>query len=137
MHCDLNWTVRGAAAPHEWAFVDPHAYFDWHRQFGTNVTYMQAYTFGGYAFYPTRLGPVAPGPARQAATGQSGRQASRLSSPTAGTAVFPSAVIGARPSVGGHSGRTCPAPAAVGPAAAHTRFCNWQAGHVYITRNTN
>ncbi len=65
MHCDLNWTVRGASAPHEWAFVDPEEYFDWHVQFGTNVMYCQAYIFGGTAFYPSRLGPVAPGPGSQ------------------------------------------------------------------------
>lgn len=65
MHCDLNWTVRGPAAPHEWAFVDPYAYFRWHMELGTNVMYCQAYIFGGTAFYPTKLGPVAPGPGNQ------------------------------------------------------------------------
>ncbi len=65
MHCDLNWTVNGAAAPHEWAFVDPDEYFAWHQDFGTNVMYCQAYIFGGTAFYPTKLGPVAPGPGSQ------------------------------------------------------------------------
>jgi hypothetical protein len=65
MNCDLNWTTRGAAAPHEWAFVDPEEYFDWHMEFGNNVMYCQAYIFGGTAFYPTRLGPVAPGPGSQ------------------------------------------------------------------------
>ena len=59
MHCDLNWTVRGASAPHEWAFVDPQEYFDWHMAFGTNVMYCQAFVFGGTAFYPTKLGPWA------------------------------------------------------------------------------
>jgi|LakMenEpi03Aug12_release.lakeMendotaPanAssembly.Ray.scaffolds.fasta_scaffold65417_3 hypothetical protein len=62
MHCDLNWTVNGPAAPHEWAFIDPQEYFDWHMEVGTNVMYCQAYIFGGTAFYPTKLGPVAPGP---------------------------------------------------------------------------
>ena len=65
MHCDLNWTVRGASAPHEWAFIAPEEYFAWHMEFGTNVMYCQAYIFGGTAFYPTRLGPVAPGPGSQ------------------------------------------------------------------------
>jgi len=67
--CDLNWVrldkpVRGAppAAPQDWAFVNPQDYFDWHKEFGVNVMFCQAYTFGGYAFYPTKLGPVAPGP---------------------------------------------------------------------------
>lgn len=62
MHCDLNWTTQGPSAPHDWAFVDPDAYFAWHREFGTNVIYCQAYVFGGTAFYPSKLGPVAPGP---------------------------------------------------------------------------
>jgi len=65
MHCDLNWTVTGPASPHEWAFVDPEEYFNWHMEFGTNVMYCQAYIFGGTAFYPTKLGPVAPGPGSQ------------------------------------------------------------------------
>jgi len=67
--CDLNWVrldnpVRGTppAAPQDWAFVNPQEYFDWHQAFGVNVMFCQAYTFGGYAFYPTKLGPVAPGP---------------------------------------------------------------------------
>ena len=63
--CDLNWTTTGAAAAHEWASVDPRAYFDWHVEFGSSAIFCQAYTFGGYAFYPTRLGPVAPGPGQQ------------------------------------------------------------------------
>lgn len=65
MHCDLNWTVKGAAAPHEWAFINPEEYFNWHMDFGTNVMYCQAYIFGGTAFYPSKLGPVAPGPGNQ------------------------------------------------------------------------
>jgi hypothetical protein len=65
MHCDLNWTVDGAAAAHDWAHIDPQEYFDWHVEFGSNVIYCQAYTFGGFAFYDTRLGPVAPGPGRE------------------------------------------------------------------------
>jgi hypothetical protein len=67
--CDLNWVrldqpVRGTppAAPQDWAFINPQDYFDWHKEFGVNVMFCQAYTFGGYAFYPTKLGPVAPGP---------------------------------------------------------------------------
>ena len=67
MHCDLNWAVdpvQRPAAPHDWAFVDPQEYFHWHREFGTNVMYCQAYLFGGTALYPTELGPVAPGPGR-------------------------------------------------------------------------
>lgn len=62
MNCDFNWTVFGAAGPQDWAFVDPKEYFDWHVEFGDNCIYCQAYTFGGYAYYPTKLGAVAPGP---------------------------------------------------------------------------
>lgn len=66
-NCDLNWVYLEAgdtppAAAHEWACVDPQEYYQWHRQFGCNAIFCQAYTFTGYAFYPTRLGPVAPGP---------------------------------------------------------------------------
>ena len=70
--CDLNWTYYDQpfvhtppSAPHDWANVDPRAYFDWHVEFGNNVLFCQAYTFCGYAFYPTRLGPVAPGPGQE------------------------------------------------------------------------
>jgi len=74
MHCDLNWVVdptkpasapHEAAAPHDWAFIDPQEYFDWHMSFGTNVMYCQAYLFGGTALYPSKLGPLAPGPGSQ------------------------------------------------------------------------
>ena len=70
--CDLNWTYfdkptkrTPPAAPHDWAFINPKEYFDWHVNFGVNVMFCQAYTFGGYAFYPTKLGPVAPGPGQE------------------------------------------------------------------------
>jgi hypothetical protein len=46
---------------HEWADLDPVEYFELHRDFGVNAFFTYAYTFGGYAFYPTKLGPVAPG----------------------------------------------------------------------------
>ncbi|MFP4026244.1 MAG: hypothetical protein ACLFWL_00445 [Candidatus Brocadiia bacterium] len=68
MHCDLNWAAdphQRPAAPHDWAFIDPKEYFDWHMEFGTNVMYCQAYLFGGTALYPSKLGPVAPGPGSQ------------------------------------------------------------------------
>ena len=67
--CDLNWTYfdqpfvhTPPSMPHDFAFIDPLEYFNWHRDFGNNTMFLQAYTFCGYAFYPTRLGPVAPGP---------------------------------------------------------------------------
>lgn len=70
--CDLNWAYfdepyvyKPPAAPQDWANIDPVDYFTWHREFGNNVMFCQAYTFGGYAFYPTRLGPTAPGPGRE------------------------------------------------------------------------
>jgi len=66
--CDLNF-ARAKEPPHaprpsrpeDWAAVDAQEYFDWHREFGNNVIFLQAYAFGGYAFYPTKLGPVAAG----------------------------------------------------------------------------
>lgn len=66
--CDLNWSkfdlpveTLSVSAAQDWACIDPKEYFQWHRNFGNNVTFCQAYTFGGYAFYPSRLGPTAPG----------------------------------------------------------------------------
>ncbi len=66
---DLNWSTfeeprafTAASAPQDWAFIDPEAYFKYHLDFGCNIGFCQAYTFGGYAFYPSKLGPVAPGP---------------------------------------------------------------------------
>ncbi len=70
--CDLNFVYLDKpfkqtppSAPQDWAFIDPKAYFEWHKDFGVNVMFMQAYTFGGYAFYPTKLGAQAPGPGRE------------------------------------------------------------------------
>jgi hypothetical protein len=64
--CDLNWSMDGdtvvPSAPHDWAFIDPDAYFDWHRDFGNNACFCQAFAYPGYALYPTKLGPIAPGP---------------------------------------------------------------------------
>ena len=65
--CDLNWTrysdtYSPASLPQDWAFIDPKEYVDWHLEFGNNTMFCQAYTFCGYAFYPSKLGPVAPGP---------------------------------------------------------------------------
>jgi hypothetical protein len=67
--CDLNWTryddkYAPPSMPQDWAFIDPQEYADWHLHFGNNALFCQAFTFCGYAFYPTRLGPVAPGPGR-------------------------------------------------------------------------
>jgi len=70
--CDLNFARSGIpphaprpSVPKDWAAVDPQQYFDWHRDFGNNVMFLQAYAFGGYAFYPSKLGPVAPGAGSQ------------------------------------------------------------------------
>jgi len=67
--CDLNFiapkgdrVVMTPALPQDWAFLDPQEYFAWHRDFGVNIFFLQGYSYCGYAFYPTRLGPVAPGP---------------------------------------------------------------------------
>jgi len=72
MVCDLNFVrldkpfrTDQPSAPHDWAFVDPKEYFQWHRDFGNNAISCDAYTFCGYAFYPTKLGPVAPGPGQE------------------------------------------------------------------------
>ena len=68
---DFNWVMDPppnesprVSGPHEWAFVDPKEYFDWHLKIGNNAIFLQAYAHGGYAFYPTKLGPTAPGPGR-------------------------------------------------------------------------
>lgn len=70
--CDFNWCIWDKpsqhvtlSAPQDWAFVDPDAYFNWHRDFGVNCFFAHAYTHAGFAFYPTKLGPVAPGPGSQ------------------------------------------------------------------------
>jgi len=70
--CDFNWCAWDEpayhvtlSAPQDWAFVNPEEYFNWHRDFGVNCMFCQAYTHTGYAFYPTKLGPVAPGPGSQ------------------------------------------------------------------------
>lgn len=69
MMFDLNWSKHDAphpcnlpSSPQDWAWVDPQTYFDWQVGVGNNAIFLQAYTYGGYAFYPTRLGPVPPGP---------------------------------------------------------------------------
>lgn len=66
--CDFNWTAldeplqsNPPSAAHDWAGVDPQAYYDWHMAFGNNVIFCQAYAFSGYAFYPSKLGPLAAG----------------------------------------------------------------------------
>lgn len=69
--CDLNWIARKGpqvaitpALPQDWAYLDPEEYFAWHRDFGVNIFFLQGYVWCGYAFYPTKLGPVAPGPGK-------------------------------------------------------------------------
>jgi len=61
--CDFNWALKKdgsarASMPGDWAHVDPRKYFDWHREFGVNVMFCQAYCSSGYALYPSKLGPV-------------------------------------------------------------------------------
>ena len=75
--CDLNWIYveektcnpfipnQIPSAPHDWAFINPKEYFDWTIDRGANAIWLQAYTFCGYAFYPTKLGAVAPGPGQE------------------------------------------------------------------------
>lgn len=67
--CDLNWScvqkgdemVSVASAPQDWYDIDPAEYYNWHKDMGCNITFCQAYAFSGYAFYPSKLGPLAPG----------------------------------------------------------------------------
>jgi hypothetical protein len=66
--CDLNWAWKGkdseswrATTPEDYAVLDPQAYFDYHREVGNNVMFLQAYTVAGFAFYPTKLGPTGAG----------------------------------------------------------------------------
>jgi hypothetical protein len=73
-NCDFNWArwppseslphgnVR-PSLPEDWAEVDARAYFHWHREFGNNVVYCQAYCSSGFALYPSKLGPVGKGKA--------------------------------------------------------------------------
>ena len=73
-NCDFNWArwppseslphgnVR-PSQPEDWAEVDAQQYFDWHREFGNNVVYCQAYCSSGFALYPSKLGPVGKGKA--------------------------------------------------------------------------
>jgi hypothetical protein len=67
--CDLNWIHPAdhrhtvvPSLPQDWAYIDPAEYFAWHRDFGVNIFFLQGYIFCGYAYYPTKLGPIAPGP---------------------------------------------------------------------------
>ena len=69
LNCDLNWVrtgdkVRPATAA-DWGAVDPQEYFDYHREVGNNTLFFQAYNQGGFAFYPSKLGPVATGAGSQ------------------------------------------------------------------------
>lgn len=66
--CDLNWShpadnhaAMVPALPQDWANVDPVEYFAWLRDFGVNIMSLQGYVLDGYAFYPSKLGPIAPG----------------------------------------------------------------------------
>ncbi len=67
--CDLNFTTpKGSkvvmipAMPQDWAYINPEEYFAWHRDLGVNIFFLQGYSYCGYAYYPTKLGPLAPGP---------------------------------------------------------------------------
>jgi len=65
---DLNWCVHEhpyrvvASSPHDWVNLNAEAYVDWHKQVvGSNCASMQCVPFTGYALYPSRLVPLAPG----------------------------------------------------------------------------
>ena len=62
--CDFNWAMAPgvrASQPRDWSQVDAQKYFAWHRDFGVNVMFCQAYCSAGYALYPSKLGPVGEG----------------------------------------------------------------------------
>jgi hypothetical protein len=68
--CDLNWAWKSkdseswrATTPDDYAALDPQEYFHYHREIGNNVIFLQAYVVAGFAFYPTKLGPMASGKA--------------------------------------------------------------------------
>jgi hypothetical protein len=72
MVCDLNFVrldkpfrTDQPSAPQDWAFVDPKEFLEWHQNFGNNAIHCHAYTFCGYAFYPTKLGAIPPGPGQE------------------------------------------------------------------------
>ena len=56
--------IAGEPSAEDWAFISPQEYFDWHKDLGVNIMFCQAFNFGGYAYYPTKFGPIAPGPER-------------------------------------------------------------------------
>ena len=71
LNFDFNWSLceyapgrfqHTASGPMDWAYIDPVEYVDWHEQHGNTAVLCQAYTQPGTALYPSRFGPVAPGP---------------------------------------------------------------------------
>ena len=65
-NCDFNWARWPASEerpqgkvrpsmPEDWSEVDAGEYFDWHRRFGNNVTYCQAYCSSVGKVVPSRL----------------------------------------------------------------------------------
>jgi hypothetical protein len=69
-NCDFNWARwpdgrTRPSLPEDWGEVDAKKYFDWHREFGNNVVYCQAYCSSGYALYPSKLGPLGKGKAQR------------------------------------------------------------------------
>lgn len=57
----LDSVVMSAAE--DWRDIDPAAYFQWQLDHGANVVSIQGWAVGGFAYYPTRLGPRAAGSA--------------------------------------------------------------------------
>jgi hypothetical protein len=66
---DIIWSQYGEAISpslaHTWAFLDPEEFFNWHMELGNNAMTGICYPHSGHAFYPSKLGPVAPGPGRE------------------------------------------------------------------------
>ena len=63
LNCDLNWaraaTTRPATAA-DWANLDPQEYFDYHRRFGNNMLFFQAYNAAGFCLLSDEAWPRCP-----------------------------------------------------------------------------
>ena len=65
---DLNWSIYQdpfrviASSPQDWMDLNVDEYVEWHKyEMGCNCASMQCIPFAGYALYPSRLAPLAPG----------------------------------------------------------------------------
>jgi hypothetical protein len=62
---DLNWNWKNGrmlhSRPSDWATINAKEFFEWHVEMGDNAVFCQAYNWGGYAHYPSKLGPLGQG----------------------------------------------------------------------------